>query len=180
MKRNLHYFYMSVAKMGNAGSSTTPLIEAVHKTPHLSDELKLQNPAFNIKSLSYLKSLIIFPCTIFAAGILALLVFGTVLLTRCCLECSKCQPKEAEIIMKYHGSRSRWRRNINIKRTILLTIFSFFLITAFVADHILLLGNSIYDSGLKKMQTSVTNIYEAFDVVANEGMIFLIFDSYSN
>lgn len=123
-------------------STTYSRSAEISKIPHLSYKLEPQSSSFDITSSTfdlsneYIQSLIVFPAILCAAGILSLLVFSIVLLTRCCFICSKSQPDEQNIVKKYHGDRQQWAKRLSSAKTYLLVTFSFFLIVSFFANHI--------------------------------------------
>lgn len=117
--------------------------EEISKIPHLDYSLQPQSSLFNITltqnfdlSNEYIQSLITFPAILLALGILSLLVFSLILLSRCCFTCSKSQPEEQDIIKRFNGDRHQWANRLSYIKTSLLVTFSFFLIVAFFCNHL--------------------------------------------
>lgn len=172
---------------GNNAYSPVASVKSGHLIPHLSMKLKLQESTFAITSGSlstsnpYIRASFTLPAIILAAGILAFIVFGFVLISRTCCNCAKTAPNRNIVNHKSEEDYIAWAKRTILTRNILLVLFSFFLICAFAATQVGWYGNARFGVGMHGIRNRIDLFSSTFDQLSTSGQwlptVLMIFSS---
>ena len=150
-------------------------VKAAHNIPHLSMYLKLQSSDFGITTSSlttsntYVLSLLTLPAIILVAGLISLLIFGLIMVSRCCCTCSTHKPDVKTMNGKNDEEYSRWAQKVICTRITLLVFFSFFLILAFSGAQMGWYGSYHYNDGVNSLSKNFESIAGIFSGINKMG-----------
>ncbi len=147
------------------------LVTMAHKIPHLTQQLSSSLEPFPIDgfslagSTSYLTSIAIFPAIIIVAGVLSVIIFQLVLVSRfCCQKCCKCCDDRKK--REHEDPNCCFCWNISKNNPITIAFFYIFLVLAICANNLMFLGNNSMTTSIHDMGAALGSLANIFDNIA--------------